>query len=422
MEQHYSTGVLLRQALTLTLSLIGLSALSACPSYEDDRSGTYREEPQATNVSGELLELELFRYGDYSKGIVRVYQSSLSEEPFSRQSSCAWTDLSDAPTDEGTLRLHLAPSAEQQTEEISFSGTFIDDQTLELTLNYPKASPPKAPETKRFALYKTQPSNRCDTVGLYTITLRFDIENGTIPNELPVDSTYSLRRPTFAALWLGVKAQRRDDSIVWVANQSTRHPIALSSLNVSPKGLSGDLTLSISSPDDDMLVSSGSTRYAIAHPIVIDDNCARDPNDNTKCDENIINDETRFSWDISTEPIIATALEFGQEQTADFPPQADGLGKAILFVEGNLSELHPNLQNEVVNIDKYTQSSRYNNRHFYIVDIFFDGNDIIGMRLPDEPQKIITSAYRNISLRVTPDYLNTKQIPLPRRKPIDEAF
>lgn len=416
MEQLYSTG----KKTLRHLPWLMLGVLMGCPSYEDARTGTYREVPSPTNLSGELLELELFRFGDYSKAIVRTYKSSLSEDPFTRQSNCAWTDLSSAPDDEGKLRLHLDSSSKQQTEEISFSGTFINDQELELTLNYPQASPPRAPELKRFQLYKEEPNNRCDTVGLYPITLDFDLEDGAIANQLPSDITYTLQRPTFVALWLGVRAQTKGDSIVWVANQSARHATELGSNNRTPRGLAGDLTLSLATPDEDMLIASGNTRYAIAHPVIIDDSCQRLEDDPKTCAP--ADPDARFSWDTSSEPIIATALELGQEQSDDFPPEATGLGKAILFVEGSLSELHPNLQDELVNVDKYTQESSFDNRHFYIVDIFFHDNDVVGMRLPSDPKKINTTTYRNITLKVTKDYLNSKQIPLPRRKPIDETF
>ena len=394
--------------------------LSGCPTFEDERSGTYRELPTSSNVSGELLELELFRFGDYSKAIVRTYRSSLSEEPFSRQISCAWTDLAAAPDDQGKLRLRLAPSAEQQTEQIDMQGQFIDDQELELTLRYPRAQPPRAAAQKRFRRYRSEPNNRCDTVGLYTITLKFDLEGGAVPNQLPPETAYTMRRPTFIALWLGVKAQRQGDSIVWVANQSARHPIALNPFNLLERGLTGDLTLSISSPDEEMLVASGSTRYALAHPVIVDDACARDPADMSRCLP--MGEDERFSWEPGAEPILATALELGQEPGPDFPPTAEGLGKAILFVEGKLSELHPNLQSEIVHIERYTDNARYNSRHFYLVDVFFDDNDIVGMRLPADPNALFTSSYRNITLKMTRDYLNARQIPLPRRKPIDETF
>lgn len=416
MEQLYSTG----KKTLHHLPWLMLCVLTGCPSYEDTRSGTYREVPSPTNLSGELLELEVFRFGDYSKAIVRTYKSSLSEDPFARQSNCAWTDLSAAPDDEGKLRLHLSPSTKQQTEDISFSGTFLNDQELELTLNYPDASPPRAPELKRFQLYKEEPNSRCDTVGLYVITLDFDLEDGAIANQLPADINYTLQRPTFAALWLGVRPQTKGDTIVWVANQSARHATELGATNRTPRGLTGELTLSLGTPDEDMLVASGNTRYAIAHPVIIDDSCQRLEDDPSTCAP--ADPDARFSWDTSTEPILASALELGREQSAEFPPDATGLGKAILFVEGKLSELHPNLQDELLNADKYTQDVSFDNRHFYIVDVFFNDNDIVGMRLPNDPKQINTTTYRNITLKVTKDYLSAKQIPLPRRKPIDETF
>ena len=96
-----------------------------------------------------------------------------------------------------------------------------------------------------------------------------------------------------------------------------------------------------------------------------------------------------------------------------------GLGKALFYVEGKLSELHPNTQTLIENIELYTEER--DNAHFFIVDFYYDDNgNIIRMRLPSDPRTLTNLSYRIIPVAVTPDYLKANEILLPRLLPIED--
>ncbi|MFU8805268.1 MAG: hypothetical protein ACNA8W_15755, partial [Bradymonadaceae bacterium] len=135
--------------------------------------------------------------------------------------------------------------------------------------------------------------------------------------------------------------------------------------------------------------------YALAHLVVIDD---RDS-------------EGRFSWEISEEPIVATALQKGRLPNA--PEWANGWGKALLFVEGKLSELDDGLTMRMEGLEEVDGSG-----HFYVVEIYFEDDDIRMLRLPAPAEAgLVSDQARRVPLKITEDYLGARGVLLPRLFP-----
>ncbi len=353
-------------------------------------SGTYREVP--TEESGdELMALELFRFGNYANGIVRTFKVEESEGE-TRETSCAWTTLGDAPGEDGEFTLRLPETT--QSAEVRLDGVFGSDDEITLRMRDGASE-----VTKTLRLSDPDPDDACDVVGAFLIQPSFGRPGAS---ELPVEAGWTLERPTFAMLWVGVEARVEEQLIIWGAVNDHTAEVELSARHRDgDRGLMSSLSLSIPPPEDKVMVASGRTRYALGHFVVIDD----------------VNASEGFRWDVSEEPIVASALQLGVEPESPFP-NATGLGKAMLYVEGNLTDLHPNLRENVVNVERYRDSR--GDAHFYVVDVFFDGGDIIGMRLPEDPTFLTNPTYRKVTLDVTDRYLRSAEILLPRLLPIDE--
>lgn len=382
MEHGYST----RRWCVCALACV----LLGCPSRQDALSGTYREVPTAES-GDELMALEFFRFGNYSNGIVRTFRvEEIGGE--TRETSCAWTTLGDAPDDDGVFAFRLPETT--QSDEVRIEGAFGEGDELTLTMREGAQE-----VTKVLRLSDTSPDDDCDVVGAFFTQLKFGREGAS---ELPEESGWTLQRPTFAMLWVGVEARVEEQLIIWGAVNDHTAELELSARHRDgDRGLTSSLSLSIPPPDDKVMVASGRTRYALGHFVVIDD----------------VNASEGFRWDVSEEPIVASALQLGVEPDSPFP-NATGLGKAMLYVEGRLSELHPNLRENIVNVEAY-QNSR-GDAHFYVVDVFFTGGDVIGMRLPEDPTFLTNAIYRQVTLEVTDRYLRSAEILLPRLLPIDE--
>ncbi len=411
LEQGCSSGRIggrwFRRALALTLTL-GATQWG-CPSYEDTYTGTWQEVPDADDLprTEQLLALEFFRYGDYAQALVRTYRSPLTAPSFDRQTGCMWTSVGEAPEEDGTFRLrlvgHSAPSDGFSLSEVS--GRFISSDELE-------ASVVRDGETltKRFIRRRDEASNRCDAVGTFRLVPSFDQLSGE-PNTLAPESG-ALRRPVFTTLWAGVRGVRQGGAVVWVANDRSEPWVYLhSSQRDGARGLRGSLTFSIPAPNEDVMITSGRTRYALAHLIVVDDACPSEGG----CEAP--GPEERFRWEQSSEPIVATLLDEPNPPDSPFP-EARGMGKAIFFVEGRLDELHESLQSQILNVEAYEEVGQ--SAHFYIVDVFYDETAIVGMRLPEDPAQMARYAYRKLPMKMTDAYQGVRDIALPRLLPLDE--
>jgi hypothetical protein len=378
-----------------------------CPSYEDNHSGTFVE-VRENALSEEVLAVDFFRFGYYSNAIVRRYrapQSASSAALLDNPISCGWTETGDAPDEESsTWRLDFEQS------DSTISGKFTGQDTLEITIEETDTSGAITTYAKTLKRFRDRPNNVCDVIRPLPLQARFDLPNDT-PNTMPMGVSYTLRQPTFAMLWAGVTPTMQGNTTVWAAKNDLVNEVPLATgsyVDRTAGELKGALSFSVTPPPDRALARSGSTRYALAHFVVIDDACA-----DSACTSSR---DATFRWDVDDEPIIATSLQRGNE--VDSPvKEATGLGKALLFVEGSLDDLDPDFRSLITHIDLY--EGRRTRAHFYVIDIFFDDSaSILGLRLPPDPNLLARQDYRRATLKVSNTYLNTTQIPLPRLLPL----
>ena len=397
-----------RRLTTAALLAVTVFLSAGCPTYEDARSGTYVEVRQSA-LNEELLIIDFFRFGYYSNAIVRRYrvpQSASSEELFDQPISCAWTETGQAPDEQGAWTLPFEA-------ESTLRGEFLDEETLSLTIDQRDESGTSVTESKTLKLYREQPDNSCDVIRPLLLEANFKLPNEA-SNALPRDVDYALRQPTFAMLWAGVTFKRQGQSAIAVAKNDVASPLPLSATQNFDRQ-SGELLdalrFPISPPEERALQRSGSTRYALAHFLVIDDACAQQ--------ECAVDLDEPFRWEIDEEPIVATALQRGNEVDSPFP-NATGLGKAVLFIQGSLEQVGPEVRDLLTERDRALYVGRAANAHFYVVDLFFDDSgNVVGLRLAEDPERLTSPIYRRATLKMTDAYLNSSQIRLPRILPYE---
>ena len=384
--------------------------LSGCPTYESGYSGTYLE--VRDDLSEEVMAIDLFRFGDYANAVVRTYRAPQSEDPdeiFERQTSCAWTALGRAPDEQGDIELTVPGTELLDREALSLKGTFVSETELEIEFRggQPSGEPPEI-ETRRFRRSARPP----------TMTARPSARSCSSPTSAttaptrcpPPRATPSPTRPSRCCGWACRRARPPGGAVVWVGKRELGVSVRLGEgfLAEGGRGLRESLSLSVRPPSESMLTESGQTRYALAHFVVIDDECDEDDG----CAD-------AFDWDVEREPIVATSLQPGIEpgQEEQILQDATGLGKALLFVEGSLAELDEDMRANILHADAYLGTR--DEAHFYIVDVFYDDKDVRGLRLPADPARLSRPSYREINMRVTDEYLRATQILLPRLIPFD---
>src|SRR5690554_161205 len=181
----------LRPALLTLLAL----TLCACPTFEDDLSGHYRQ-TLITELDDEALAVDLFRFGDDVRAVVRFYKlasASAREEPYAleNQSHCAWTQPTPFDARTNTFDLRVQPTA--HNPNIDLSGRFDDQDRLQLLVQHDdesNATPLLMKPSSKL------PNATCQTIDDLVLRARFDA--GT-SNAFPA-KTYTLRNPIFSLL------------------------------------------------------------------------------------------------------------------------------------------------------------------------------------------------------------------------------
>lgn len=390
----YSADTAKRCVLLGALFLGCLLLATGCPSFEDGYSGTYREVDFAPNQD-EVIAVDFFRFGTDARAIVRYYRrtaSSAIDSPFlaQNQTRCAWTKADQFDEDALRFSLPIPPSARRPQANVI--GAFDKDAVM--IARVVEDGQQEVPRELKLALVSTRPNANCVAIEDFFVRAVFDEQES---NTLAI-ARYELRYPVLAIMWVGVEPVQRDGAVLFVAFNRPEPTVRLDAgRNFSSEinGLQGSLALLIPQPSDRILVRSGNTRYALAHFVVIDDREA----------------EGRFSWDINEEPIVATALQRGRREDVPEDIESNGWGKAVLFVEGKLSELDDNLQ---LRLDGLEQSD--DNAHFYIVDVFFYNDEVALVRLPQRPQPNKT-VQRRVPIQLTETYLDRREVLLPRLFP-----
>jgi hypothetical protein len=378
------------------LLAMGLSLLVACPTYEDTYTGTYQELDFDPDQE-EVVEVEFYRFGANARAMVRTYRRpSLStlNSPFSpqNQTRCVWTKAEAFDVDSRSFRLWIPPSARYLRTELLGE---LDVDGL-MTLRMTEDGREEASRTVRLGPVKRQPDPDCDQIDDFLVYAFF---NGTLD-----PTRHQLRHPVLAVMWVGVEPIQRDGVVFHVAFNRAEPVIRLENgrqYDADANGFTAldgraiRLNFSIPPPSERLLVRSGETRYALAHLVVIDD---RDR-------------EGRFSWEIADEPIVATALQRGR--LPDGPEEANGWGRALLFVEGRLSELDRGLQARMEGLEEVDGDG-----HFYVVEVFYQDDEILALRLPPPVEAgLVIERLKRIPLQMTEDYLSAQGVLLPRLFP-----
>lgn len=377
-----------------------------CPTYEDGYTGHYQE----TNIEefqDQAVALDLFRFGDQLRGVLRLYDISSAQarqNPFDETNEvhCRWSRVEHFSEDDNSFTMTIPSTVEW--ERVELEGRIGDDGRVDVQMDDDNADGPRALD---LVLTERSPDAECTTIGDFLIRAIFDRgENRFDPD------VYELRHPVFAILWAGL-LNRDDQSMVPINDPSPSFRFSETpGPSLRDNGLDGRLSVNVPPPAEPMLIESGDTRYALAHFVVIDD----------------ADGEGRFSWSISEEPIIATALERGlpddapeevirRHEEGDEPLQR--WGRALLFVEGRIDELDETLLREVfLGVDEAEPD-----RHFYIVDIFsYYDDEVDFIKLPPRPEAD-RPIQRRIPVQVTDEYLDLgeeeEEVAVPRVYPVN---
>ena len=361
--------------------------LVACPGYQDRLSGTYRQSGESIDPSEELIEIEVFRYGDNVQGLVRFYDPNF--ETFDAERRCKWTEPALLEKDRSfTARVLESDSA------IRLTARFEEDGTLSAKFNEEQANTPDL----TLELVTNEPDPSCSTIAGRSVTAKF----GTSGNEF-ADGVYAIENPYLGVQWIAVQLIQTGDVGVWTAFVPELVDVPIQSkVTASGRGLRGDIRIPVEPPGEDYRTQSGATRYAIAHFIVVDD----EPDD-----------EEFVAWDIETEPIIASGVR--GIRRPDAPPIAEDhthSGQVLLFVEGSLEELgglRDLITLREIDLDGDGEVEVVNpNAHFYVADVYAEGESIIALQIEPKPSL-------SIAVTVTTEYLDATSLPLPRLFPVD---
>lgn len=349
---------------------------SACPTYEDEFSGTYLEDTSLTTFTGEARSIELFRFGDNVQGLVRYHQRGA--DPFEREARCVWTKS--APFSEDGFSLPLVSSRDR----IDIKGTFKSEDTIAFSFTSPMGS---VSDETPFIKSSNSPSQKCITIEDTLVSANFDFDGNRFDPEV-----FEFTNPVFVLMWLGVNVIQQDTLFTFAKTQKKGPWVRISKSHSTPdkRGLEGVLHFFLPPPEESVLTVSGDTRYSIGHPIVVEDEK---------------DDTGNFTLEIGSERIIASAIKKGVRPNIS-PEGTNYFGKAVLFVEGELDDLSPGLQRQFKN----TADVR-TDQHFYIVEIYSRNDDIKEIRF--DPTNDV-----ELNVLITETYLNQNELQLPRLVPL----
>ncbi len=378
----------------IVLLLLILVVFSGCPGFEDSYSGTYHEVVDDSEQS-EVIAVDFFRFGGDARALIRYYKRSgaASEDAVftaRNQTRCVWAKADQFDEDDLSFQLPILPSARQGRARVD--GRVEIDGKMQIRIEEEGKAELARDVTLKLVREKADP--RCDAIDDFFVRAVFD----ELPqNKLPAER-YSLRNPVLAIVWVGVEPVRRDDVVIYVAFNRPEPTVRLDegrNYSRAGNGLLGSLPMLIPAPDERILVRSGETRYALAHFVVIDDRA----------------NEGRFTWEISEEPIVGTALQRGRLEGIPEEIKSNGWGKAVLFVEGKLSDLDRNMQTRLAGLEVSDDDA-----HFYVVEVFYYNDEVMWVRLPERPQPN-KPVQRSVSVQLVEDYLDRRDVFLPRLFP-----
>lgn len=372
--------------MRLSHAICAIAALSTlgCPGFTDEWSGRYRQSFTNADDVEQWVEVDVFRYGHDVQAIVRFFEPPTPGAPetaFAIEERCGWTDPASLD-DDGTFETNLRNSTPPTSVIASF------DETGDLLLRLKTAE-----QRADLVLEPIAPTPDSSCLTIPARNMLADFAGRTAANEFPASVGYSLRSPYFGVQWLAVEPIRRPGGLTVYA-ALTADLVAASiadKMTENRRGLTGQLNVAVEPPPVDFRTVSGTTRYGLAHFIVVDD----DPEDSGP-----------FVWDKGDEPIVASGVRRGTRPDApSFVDEHNQFGLAVLFVEGELGQLDESLLRIMEG-----QEDVEPDQHFYVVQLYALDDRVTGIRFTDSP-------IPKIPVLVVQDYLDAVQIPLPRLLP-----
>lgn len=412
----------------LAALLLILVTAPGCPTYEDDLSGTYREvfpvdAVCASAVSGgeavdpgaieesclsdttTAIAVDLFRYGDFVRAIVRFYERGDTNDltkttndrgqRFEQESRCVWTRPASFDEEARTFDL-LVPEIGGEPQKF-LRGRIEADDSLSVRLLEVTGSGASEPDItfsdRRLEAFAPRPDSGCEVIDDMLLPVDFE---GNGDNVFESGVEYRIRNPVFFLFWAGVREERRGNVVSFVPTNDLGPAQRLGSsfLLDEGRGLSDAVQIVVNPPEDKSLTWSGTTRYAFAHFLAVDDS----PEDA---------EDERFGW-ADGEPIVASTLLRGAP--GDAPENTNGFGKALLFVEGDLRDLDERLKEVITGIDALAERGQ-TNEHFYVGDMYYYNNTVLRF---DLSERLVPPP---VQMQVRAEHLTTRKGNLPRLFP-----
>ena len=371
----------------LPIALVCL--LVGCPSYNDKHSGTYREPNVDPASQQEAVQVDLFRYGDHAKAVLRYFEPSVvRDEAYADEIFCTETWSSKFQQDGREFDLPI-----KKTSRIG-AGTMLgkvrSDNRLEIEI-FDEKQNTKILESTSLERIDKSPNEQCDAPEDFLIRPIFTLRSGK-PNELSKEVGYDIQNPVFTVQWVGL--QQVDRFLAPVNAQGPTRRLGKARFDKKKNRFKDSLPLTLPAPPEKVRVDSGGTSFSIGHVVVVDD----------------IASEGRFSWDVGSEPIVASSIQAGRSPAVAKEYDHDATGRAILFVEGKLEELAAPLRNARIGGEEAVAESELPDRHFFLVDIYVDFalEEIVRVNIVDDPAK------RKIWMQATDRYLGEDSPGLPR--------
>jgi hypothetical protein len=393
MVQRPTTGAI--QLTVMALLLGGLA--TGCPTFKDKHSGVYVERQPAASSMGQSVQVDLFRYGGYARAIVRYFEPDIvTGDPYGEQVFCTWTRSDAFDEDDRTFQLPIERSS--RIPEGRLTGT-IDGDEMEISIIDTTTGEPIV-ESTTLEQTSEPAETECESVGDFLIRPTFNLSQSE-PNRMPPSASYEIDHPVFSVQWVGVEPYTDPESnstfYAAINDQGPTTRLGPDRFLDDENALQGVLSLPLPAPPDKVLVPSGETEYALGHLVVVDDSQS----------------DGQFRWNPGEEPIIAAALQRGRRP--DAPPDANGTGRAILFVQDELRDLDPALLDRIEGLEELESETYAADSHFYLVDVDVDflSDEVLRMTLPT------SGTNRSIPMRVTDEFLGSSRTRLPRLFPYE---
>lgn len=409
-DQSQPTGVDRREvAWTLLLMLVG-AGIAGCPTYENSYSGTYREsspDPAGGQTGRRSVELDLFRYGDRAKAIMRYYKPDIVDgDPYGQQTFCTWTwaDRFDEEAEEFELTVRRSSTVPSGR----LVGEMLGKDRLEAAL-YDTDAGERAWGDIELERTEREPDTNCAGPQEFLVRPTFNLPGGT--NRLSEPTDYDIENPVLAVQWVGIQRQEvggSDPMYVAVREQGWSGRLGARHFEADQNAFDGDLSILVSPPPDKILssVPGMQTQFAVGHLVVVDDS----------------QEEGSFVWDAREEPIVASALQSGT--LPGTPARANGSGKALLYVDGSVQGLAEGLGSTSGATSDSEPQPRLTghetaddvelaDQNLFIADVAVDFREDVVVQLEIYPQ--VTSP--RVPLQATDRYLGEEFSSLPRLFP-----